>query len=281
MKSWELMGKFLLVGVVVVAVAAGTDAYAGKPDCPHADLVCPMVWDPVICNDGEIYSNKCVAKQNCAKGCVPYDDGGPLPAGGDRAKCERPKFCPELWAPVICDDGKVYANECWAQKKCATGCVPYGDWLFPEGDGRGTCERPKVCPKLWAPVICDDGKVYPNACWAQKKCATGCVPYDDWLFSGGDRGNCEKPKFCPLIWAPVICDDGKVYANDCWAQKKCATGCVPYGDWFSLGGERGTCERPKVCPKLWAPVICDDGKVYPNACWAQKKCATGCVPYVE
>ena len=37
-----------------------------------------------------------------------------------------------------------------------------------------------------------------------------------------------KPKFCPLLWAPVICDDGKVCPNQCWADKRCATGCEPY-----------------------------------------------------
>ncbi|MHC4697447.1 MAG: hypothetical protein ACYTFA_11945, partial [Planctomycetota bacterium] len=76
---------------------------------------------------------------------------------------------------------------------------------------------------------CDDGKVYPNSCWAQKRCATGCVPYDEGLSRDGARaGGCDKPKRCPQLWAPVICDDGKVYANECWARKRCATGCVPY-----------------------------------------------------
>ena len=123
MKLVEPVVKVVLVGVAVAVCGFGANAYAAQPgDCPHSDLVCPMVWDPVICNDGVVYSNKCVAKQNCAKGCVPYD-GGPIPTA-DRGNCERPKFCPEIWAPVICDDGKVYANECWAQKRCATGCVP-------------------------------------------------------------------------------------------------------------------------------------------------------------
>jgi len=36
-----------------------------------------------------------------------------------------------------------------------------------------------------------------------------------------------------------------------------------------------------VCPRLYAPVICDDGKVYVNMCYADKHHATGCVPYFE
>ena len=36
---------------------------------------------------------------------------------------------------------------------------------------------PNICPKLYAPVICSNGKVYPNQCYADKAHATGCVPY--------------------------------------------------------------------------------------------------------
>lgn len=34
-----------------------------------------------------------------------------------------------------------------------------------------------VCPTYYDPVICSDGKVYSNACFANAACATGCVPY--------------------------------------------------------------------------------------------------------
>ena len=36
-------------------------------------------------------------------------------------------LCPDVFAPVICSDGNVYANYCYASLACATGCVPYGD----------------------------------------------------------------------------------------------------------------------------------------------------------
>jgi len=273
----------LVVGGIAAAfVVSGAVAYAApSADCPNSGIQCPMVWDPVICNDGVVYSNKCVARQHCAKGCVAYDDGiiqagaKKRPGGGGDGCPREGIFCADIWDPVICDDGQVYSNDCYAWVACATGCVPYGD------DGpivvestKANCDRPRFCPELWAPVICDDGRVYPNDCYAQKKCATGCEPYGDLLAAGG---NCDRPRFCPELWAPVICDDGKVYPNDCYAQKKCATGCEPYGEWLIAAG--GTCDRPKICPMLWAPVICDDGKVYPNDCYAQKKCATGCEPY--
>lgn len=38
-----------------------------------------------------------------------------------------PDACLDVWRPVICSDGHVYSNSCYAAKACATGCVPYGD----------------------------------------------------------------------------------------------------------------------------------------------------------
>ena len=133
MKVWKVTTKVVLISAVVAAGVLAGNAYAAKPgDCPHAGIDCPMIWDPVICNDGVVYSNSCVAKQNCAKGCVPYDDGGPIIAG-DKKKpglddCPRTGvMCPDVWDPVICDDGQVYSNACYAWVWCATGCEPYGD----------------------------------------------------------------------------------------------------------------------------------------------------------
>ena len=37
-----------------------------------------------------------------------------------------PKLCPQIYAPVICDNGKVYPNQCYADKAHAQNCVPYG-----------------------------------------------------------------------------------------------------------------------------------------------------------
>lgn len=34
---------------------------------------------------------------------------------------------------------------------------------------------------------------------------------------------------CPLIYAPVICDGGKIYSNLCLAEAHHAKNCVPYG----------------------------------------------------
>jgi len=36
-------------------------------------------------------------------------------------------LCPDVYAPVICSNGHVYSNSCYASAAGATGCVPYGD----------------------------------------------------------------------------------------------------------------------------------------------------------
>jgi hypothetical protein len=41
--------------------------------------------------------------------------------------CPRPILCTDNWVPVICSNGVVYSNGCYAYRACATGCVPYGN----------------------------------------------------------------------------------------------------------------------------------------------------------
>lgn len=47
-----------------------------------------------------------------------------------------------------------------------------GSALFTETEAKGRC----LCPKVYAPVECDNGKTYPNQCVADCRNATGCVP---------------------------------------------------------------------------------------------------------
>ena len=39
--------------------------------------------------------------------------------------------CPAVWDPVICSDGHVYSNACWARCSGAHGCKPYGGGPIP------------------------------------------------------------------------------------------------------------------------------------------------------
>jgi len=50
-----------------------------------------------------------------------------VPGAPAEAKGGGPKLCPEIYAPVICDNGKVYPNQCYADRAHAKNCVPYGD----------------------------------------------------------------------------------------------------------------------------------------------------------
>lgn len=47
----------------------------------------------------------------------------------------------------------------------------------PSMANHGGCHKnPNViCPAIFAPVVCDNGKTYSNSCFATADCATGCV----------------------------------------------------------------------------------------------------------
>ncbi len=64
--------KPLALLAVITAACFAADAFAigGGPlgGCPR-DIQCPMVYDPVTCDNGVTYSNACVAFAACATGC--------------------------------------------------------------------------------------------------------------------------------------------------------------------------------------------------------------------
>lgn len=47
---------------------------------------------------------------------------GAKPAGG----CFRNILCLDVWQPVLCPNGIVYSNNCYAYRACQTNCVPWG-----------------------------------------------------------------------------------------------------------------------------------------------------------
>lgn len=42
-------------------------------------------------------------------------------------------------------------------------------------------------------------------------------------------GGCGGGRYCLDVWRPVLCPNGQVYSNDCYAARACQTNCVPYG----------------------------------------------------
>ena len=47
---------------------------------------------------------------------------------------------------------------------------------------------------------------------------------------GGGGGSGGGGTECPDVWDPVICSNGQVYSNYCYASKAKATGCISFGD---------------------------------------------------
>lgn len=118
------------LGLLVALVTAATivsDSYAGKPGgggtggCPR-NIECLDVWNPVICDGGIVYSNDCYAYRACATGCVPYGDDASVGGGSGGGKCPRNIQCTDIYNPVICSNGVIYGNSCYAFQQCATGC---------------------------------------------------------------------------------------------------------------------------------------------------------------
>jgi hypothetical protein len=58
-------------------------------------------------------------------------------------------------------------------------CIPGG--CIAQGSATGLCKKCKpdpnvICPAIYDPVTCSNGKTYSNQCFADADCATGCVP---------------------------------------------------------------------------------------------------------
>jgi hypothetical protein len=118
------------------------------------------------------------------------------------------------------------------------------------GDILGTCDSgapPCNCSLQFNPVVCGDGNIYANQCFAD--CA-------------GAPGPCTSFGICSNIFDPVTCD-GVTYANECQAR---------------LAGCTGPITTLCVCPQIYAPVRCSDGTIYVNQCVATCRGATGCTP---
>jgi Kazal-type serine protease inhibitor domain len=52
---------------------------------------------------------------------------------------------------------------------------------------------------------------------------TGATEAATWA----DRCVPDPDAICPFIYAPVTCNDGVTYSNQCFADAACAKGCRP------------------------------------------------------
>ena len=75
-------------------------------------------------------ANRIAAILTCSVGAVVIGFGALAltAAPAEAANFKRPCICPDVWAPVTCDNGVTYSNQCRANCAGATGCVP--GWLF-------------------------------------------------------------------------------------------------------------------------------------------------------
>jgi hypothetical protein len=69
----KLVGSILLVVAVVGIVGAGVATLVVTTATPAeaARCICPLVYAPVVCDNGRTYPNQCVADCRHAKNCVP------------------------------------------------------------------------------------------------------------------------------------------------------------------------------------------------------------------
>ena len=59
-----------------------------------------------------------------------------LDATANNAEAKRPPiggggpiYCLDVWRPVICPNGQIYSNDCYAARAGQFGCVPWGGYL--------------------------------------------------------------------------------------------------------------------------------------------------------
>ena len=73
MKGRRLLGRAVIAFAVVLAIVIG--ALSLFTPVQAAGCMCPMIYAPVQCDNGRIYSNGCVAACAHAKNCVPVGPG--------------------------------------------------------------------------------------------------------------------------------------------------------------------------------------------------------------
>ncbi len=73
-KRWITVGALAAVMAVAMVWQVGSAGLQIGSCCPGCE--CPAVLDPVLCEDGNVYPNACIASLSCVGGCVRV--GGPI-----------------------------------------------------------------------------------------------------------------------------------------------------------------------------------------------------------
>jgi len=64
----------VVFAIALTGVLGASAVSSAAPKCkPNPNAICPLYYDPVICSNGQVYSNQCFASAACATGCVPYN----------------------------------------------------------------------------------------------------------------------------------------------------------------------------------------------------------------
>lgn len=64
-----------VMGMLLGGPTAGKPAGGRTSPAVTTEAACPLIYEPVICDNGKVYPNRCVAEKHHAKNCVPYGDG--------------------------------------------------------------------------------------------------------------------------------------------------------------------------------------------------------------
>ena len=67
------VGRVVLLAALAASVTAGVlDSKASaRAEAAASACRCPLIYAPVVCDNGKVYPNQCVADCHHAKNCVP------------------------------------------------------------------------------------------------------------------------------------------------------------------------------------------------------------------
>ena len=71
MKNIVVIRVILLAALVAACVAVTLGTRSTSSAATAAACRCPLIYAPVVCDNGKSYPNQCVADCHHARGCVP------------------------------------------------------------------------------------------------------------------------------------------------------------------------------------------------------------------